>query len=176
MCLFLAGLAAADVPRGDAFIAPALAEPTNLIPFLASDSASAEVSRFIFNGLLKYDGDLNLVGDLAESWERKAGGLTSVFHLRKNVRWQDGYLFSGRDVVFTYLSMVDPDVPTPYGAAFEKVESVLAPDPETVVVRYKEPFSPGLSSWTMGIIPMHILVNQDLSRTDFSKNPVGTGP
>ncbi len=175
LCLFLVRFAAAG-QAGDAFVMPAVAEPTNLIPLLASDSASAEVSRFIFNGLLKYDGDLQLVGDLAESWEVKDGGLTLIFHLRKNVRWQDGYLFSGRDVVFTYLSLVDPDVPTPYGAAFEKVESVLAPDAETVVVRYKEPFSPGLSSWTMGILPMHILVNQDLSRTDFAKSPVGTGP
>lgn len=170
------GPSRAGQPTGDAFVVPALAEPTNLIPFLASDSASAEVSRFIFNGLLKYDADLNLAGDLAESWEVKDGGLTLVFHLRKNVRWQDGYRFNARDVVFTYLCLTDPDVPTPYGAMFEKVESVLAPDPDTVVVRYKEPFAPGLSSWTMGIVPMHILVNQDLQRTDFARNPVGTGP
>lgn len=161
---------------GDAFVLPILAEPSNLIPFLASDSASAEVSRFLFNGLLKYDKDLALTGDLAESWEVKDGGLTILFHLRRNIRWQDGYHFSARDVVFTYLRLIDPDVPTPYGAAFEKVESVLAPDDDTVVVRYKEPFSPGLSSWTMGIIPSHILVNQDLGSTDFATNPVGTGP
>lgn len=182
LCLPLACVAAAQfssIPAGqtgDAFIAPAISEPVNLIPFLASDSASAEVSRFIFNGLLKYDGNLNLVGDLAESWEVQENGLRIVFHLRKGVRWQDGYSLTARDVVFTYLSIVDPDVPTPYSGAFEKVESVFAPDDNTVEVRYKEPFSPGLSSWTMGIIPMHILVGQDLRTTDFAKNPVGTGP
>jgi peptide/nickel transport system substrate-binding protein len=161
---------------GDAFVMPSLAEPSNLIPFLASDGASAEVSRFIFNGLLKYDKDLKLAGDLAESWEVLDGGLTIVFKLRGDIRWQDGYRMTARDVVFTYLCLTDPDVPTPYGSAFEKVESVLAPDDRTVRVTYKEPFSPGLASWTMGIVPMHILVNQDLRKTDFAKNPIGTGP
>ncbi len=182
LCLPLLCVAAAELQQipvgqaGDAFIAPAIAEPVNLIPFLASDSASAEVSHFIFNGLLKYDANLNLVGDLAESWEVQDNGLRIVFHLRKGVRWQDGYTLTARDVVFTYLSIVDPDVPTPYSSAFEKVETVFAPDEHTVEVRYKESFSPGLSSWTMGIIPMHSLINQDLRTTDFAQHPVGTGP
>ncbi len=183
LCLPLACLAGTDAVRslqvpslGDAFIAPTIAEPINLIPLLASDSASAEVSRFIFNGLLKYDGDLNLVGDLAESWEVLDGGMRIVFHLHKKVYWHDGYLFKARDVVFTYLALVDPDVPTPYSSAFEKVESVFAPNDYTVEVRYKEPFSPGLTSWTMGILPMHILQWDDLRTTKFSKNPIGTGP
>jgi len=183
LCLPLACLAASNGARslpvsepGDAFVAPAIAEPVNLIPFLASDSASAEVSHFIFNGLLKYDGDLNLVGDLAESWEVLDGGLRIVFHLRKGVRWHDGYLFTARDVVFTYLCLIDPDVPTPYGSAFEKVETVFAPDDYTVEVRYKEPFSPGLSSWTMGIVPEHKLDYEHQNDLAFSKNPIGTGP
>ena len=174
LCFAARTLAASD--PGDAFVAPAIAEPVNLIPLLASDSASADVSHFIFNGLLKYDGDLNLVGDLAESWEVLDGGLRIVFHLRKGVRWHDGYLFKARDVVFTYLCLVDPDVPTPYSSAFEKVETVFAPDDDTVEVRYKEPFSPGLSSWTMGILPMHKLEYEDLRNTYFSKAPIGTGP
>ena len=48
----------------------------------------------IFNGLVKYDKDINLVGDLAESWEIQDEGLTIIFHLRKNVFWQDGAPFS----------------------------------------------------------------------------------
>jgi peptide/nickel transport system substrate-binding protein len=33
-----------------------------------------------------------------------------------------------------------------------------------------------LSSWGMWIIPEHILKNEDLNKTNFSRNPVGTGP
>ena len=173
---FFQKLWAADVPRGDSFVTSSAAEPANLIPFLASDTASAEVSHFIFNGLLKYDENLNLAGDLAERWEVSEDGLILVFHLRKNVLWQDGAFFSAKDVVFTYQKLTDPTVPTPYGGQFEKVVSVRALDEYTVEVRYKELFSPGLSSWTMGIAPEHLLAGQDLRSTPFARNPVGTGP
>jgi len=33
----------------------------------------------IFNGLVKYDKDLNLTGDLAESWDIQEGGLVIIF-------------------------------------------------------------------------------------------------
>ena len=172
----LPGLWAADAMRGDSFVIPAVAEPANLIPFLASDSASAEVSHFIFNGLLKYNEELELVGDLAERWDVREDGLVLVFYLRKNVFWQDGRSFSAKDVVFTYQKLTDPQVPTPYGGQFEKVGSVKALDAYTVEVRYEEPFSPGLSSWTMGIVPEHLLANEDLRNTPFARKPVGTGP
>jgi len=38
---------------------------------LSTDSASSDISSLIFNGLLKYDKDLNIVGDLAERWGEK---------------------------------------------------------------------------------------------------------
>jgi peptide/nickel transport system substrate-binding protein len=170
------GLLAATGPFGDSFVISSAADPTNLIPFLASDSASAEISHFIFNGLLKYDENLNLTGDLAERWEVGQDGLTLTFYLRKDVFWQDGALFSAPDVIFTYQKLTDPKVPTPYSGQFEKVETVKALDPYTVVVRYKESFSPGLSSWTMGIVPEHLLKNENFQNTRFSRAPVGTGP
>ncbi|MEI8344697.1 MAG: peptide-binding protein [Candidatus Omnitrophota bacterium] len=160
----------------DAIVSVLPAEPSNLIPFLATDSVSADVSRLIFNGLVKYDPDLKLAPDLAQSWEVLDGGLTIRFHLRHDVHWQDGVPFDAQDVVFTYDKLTDPNVPTPYGADFDKVLSVQAPDPFTVVVRYREPFSPGLASWCMGIVPKHLLVKENLRTTGFARLPIGTGP
>ncbi|MBI4432748.1 MAG: peptide-binding protein [Candidatus Omnitrophica bacterium] len=153
---------------GDAFVTASIAEPSSLIPLFASDSASAQVSRLIFNGLVKYDKDLNLTGDLAERWEVEEGGFLITFHLRKNVHWQDGQPFTSADVAFTFEKLKDPSTPTPYGGDFEKVESLETPDAYTVRVRYREPFSPGLSSWSMGILPKHLPLR--------SRAPVGTGP
>jgi peptide/nickel transport system substrate-binding protein len=161
---------------GDAFVTSSIGEPSNLIPFLATDSASAELSRLIFNGLLKYDKNIQLTGDLAESWEVMDGGLRVKFHLRTGVRWQDGAPFTARDVKFTYDKLVDPSTPTPYGGDFEKVKSLTVTDDHTVEVIYKEAFSPGLSSWTIGIVPEHLLKGEDLMKTSFARNPVGTGP
>ena len=161
---------------GDAFIEASIADARTLVPILASDSASSSVTGLIFNGLVKYDKDINLVGDLAESWEIEEEGLVIVFHLRKNVLWQDGHRFRAEDVEFTYRKLIDPNVRTPYSGDFERVKSLETLDDFTVKVTYKEPFAPGLSSWGMPIIPKHIFKNEDLNKTQYARKPVGTGP
>lgn len=160
----------------DAFVTASIAEPSNLIPFFASDSASAEISRLVFNGLVKYDKDLKLTGDLAESWEVLDGGLRIVFHLRRGVLWQDGQPFTAEDVAFTFKKLTDPATPTPYGGDFQKVQALNVLDPHTVEVIYKEAFSPGLASWGMGMVPKHVLANENLMNTAFARRPIGTGP
>lgn len=140
--------------KGDALVIGSIASPRVLIPILASDSASSEVCSFIFNGLLKYDKDLNLVGDLASSWEIKEEGKVIIFHLREGVFWHDGKEFTSEDVEFTYRKLIDPDVPTPYSGDFERIESFEVIDKYTVKITYKEAFAPALASWTMGILSL----------------------
>lgn len=45
-----------------------LGEPSTLNPIQQADSAASQVAGAIFNGLLKYSPDLEIIGDLAESW------------------------------------------------------------------------------------------------------------
>ncbi|MDD5355180.1 MAG: peptide-binding protein, partial [Candidatus Omnitrophica bacterium] len=118
----------------------------------------------------------DLVGDLAESWEISPDGLTIIFHLRDDVYWHDGYSFNAEDVEFTYKKLIDPQTPTPYSGDFLMVESLEIVDGYTVKIKYKEAFSPGLSSWGMSILPKHLLENEDLTRTSFQRDPIGTGP
>ncbi len=172
--LFLGNALAEDY--GDALISGSIADARTLIPILASDSASADVCGLLYNGLVKYDKDINLVGDLCESWQIQDNGLTIIFHLRKNVFWQDGVHFSAKDVEFTYLKLIDPAVRTPYSGDFLKVKSLEVVDDYTVKITYTEPFSPGLASWGIGIMPRHLLEKEDLNTTAFSRMPVGTGP
>jgi len=164
------------VDYGDAFVTGSISDARTLLPILASDTASSSICSMLFNGLIKYDKDLNLTGDLAERWEIEEGGKVIVFHLRKNVFWHDGAPFSAGDVEFTYRSLIDPRVKTPYSGDFERIESLQAIDAHTVRVVYKEPFAPALSSWGMPIIPKHLLEGEDLNTTDFQRHPVGTGP
>src|SRR3989338_1963277 len=161
---------------GDAIVTASIGDANTLVPILASDSSSADICGLIFNGLVRYDKNLNLEGELAENWEIKEGGLVIIFHFRKNVRWHDGVPFTARDVEFTYKKLIDPNVKTPYSGDFERVKSLEVLDDYTVKVTYKEPFSPGLSSWGMWIMPEHILKNEDFNKTGFSRHPIGTGP
>ncbi|MBI3609273.1 MAG: peptide-binding protein [Nitrospirae bacterium] len=174
---FIAGCGGAKEPiNPNAITIGSIGDAQRLIPMLASDSASGDISGWIFNGLVKYDKHLNLVGDLAESFTASSDCRNATFKLRKGVKWQDGREFTAADVLFTYQKAIDPKVATPYSGDFERVDKIVAPDDDTVKVTYKEPFAPGLASWGMGIIPKHLLENADLNTAEFNRKPVGTGP
>ncbi len=165
-----------DVSQGDTLINASIADATNLLPLLASDGASASISGLVFNGLVRYDRNVQLEGDLAERWEVSPDGLVITFHLRRDVQWHDGALFTAHDVLFTYQTLIDPQVKTPYSGDFEQVAQVEVLDEYTVRVTYREPFAPGLASWGMGMLPKHLLEHQDVNRTEYSRVPIGTGP
>ena len=54
--------------RLNQFVAGSIGEPETLNPILSTTTAAAEVEGRIFNGLIRYDENLEIVGDLAESW------------------------------------------------------------------------------------------------------------
>ena len=154
-----------------------IGDASNLIPLLASDSASHDISGLIFNGLLKYDKNLNLVGDLAESWEVSPDGLTITFKLRKGVKWQDGKEFTAEDIMFGYQTIINPNTRTAYSGDYREVKQATVVDRYTFRVIYHRPFAPGLSSWgSLVVLPKHLLEGQNINTTPFSRNPVGTGP
>src|SRR5882762_1123894 len=72
---------------GDAYVDSSIGDASYLNPLLASDSASGDIVGLVFYGLVKYDKNIQLIGDLAESWTVSPDGLVITFHLRKNVRW-----------------------------------------------------------------------------------------
>ena len=169
--------AAVSAPvAGDAIVEGTIGEASTLIPILAADSASHAVAGQIYNGLVKYDKNLAIVGDLAESFDISADGLTITFHLRKGVTWHDGAPFSSRDVLYTYRVIIDPKTPTAYAEDFKQVKNISAPDEYTVRVTYDKPFAPALASWGTSILPAHLLEGQDITTSPLARKPVGTGP
>jgi len=161
---------------GDTIVETSIGDATTLVPIVASDSASHAICGLVFNGLLKYDKDIKLVGVLAKTWDISEDGKVITFHLRQGVKWHDGAPFTAYDCEFTYQKLIDPEVRTPYSGDFREMEKVEVIDDYTFQVTYKEVFSPGLASWGMWILPKHLLENENLNNTKFSRNPIGTGP
>jgi peptide/nickel transport system substrate-binding protein len=158
------------------FVESSIGDGRRLNPVLANDSASATINDQIFNGLVKYDKDIKLIGDLAESWDVTNRGTTITFRLRKGVRWHDGVEFTADDCYFTYQRLIDPNVATPYSSSYMDVARAEVVDKYTFRVTYKEPFSPALESWSMGMLPKHLLQGKNINTDAFNRNPVGTGP
>ncbi|HEY3307407.1 MAG TPA: peptide-binding protein [Desulfuromonadaceae bacterium] len=161
---------------GDAIVEGTIGESSTLIPLLASDSASHAVAGQIYNGLVKYDKNLNIVPELAESYDISSDGLVITFHLRRGVKWHDGAPFTSRDVLYTYRVVIDPKTPTAYAEDFKQVKGISAPDSHTVVVIYDKPFAPALASWGTAVLPAHLLEGQDITKSPLARKPIGTGP
>ncbi|MDD5099547.1 MAG: peptide-binding protein [Syntrophales bacterium] len=171
-----AGSVAAELANGDILVEGSIGDASNLIPLLASDATSHEISGLVFNGLIKFDKDVHIVGDLAESWEISGDGLAITFRLRRNVRWHDGKPFTAHDVLYTYRVTVDPKTPTAYAGDFLKVKKAEVLDDHTFRATYDKPFAPALMSWSVGILPRHLLEGRDITTSPLGRHPIGTGP
>jgi ABC-type transport system substrate-binding protein len=76
-----------------------IGEPSTLNPIQQADSASSEVGGLIFNGLLKYNQNLDIVGDLASDWilsqetsfqfatEAEAAKALDYINVKKSTSW-----------------------------------------------------------------------------------------
>ncbi|MEK6696755.1 MAG: peptide-binding protein [Candidatus Deferrimicrobiota bacterium] len=172
------GTAVSDVPAyGDAIVEGSIGDVSGFLTAVTTDASSHEAAGYVFNGLVRYDKNLKLEGDLAETWEVSPDGKRITFHLRKGVKWHDGAPLTSDDVMFTYRRMIDPRTPTAYGEDFRQVKRAAAPDPQTFVVEYARPFAPALASWGMHVLPKHLLSTYpDISKSPLNKKPVGTGP
>jgi peptide/nickel transport system substrate-binding protein len=152
------------------------ANPSRINPILSTDSASGQISGWIFNGLFKYDKDGNITTDLAQKYKFE-NRTTLIIELKKNVLWHDGKPFTAHDVLFTYKAITSPKIFTPYATNFQKVKNVEVIDKYKLKIVYKEPYFKALEIWMMGILPKHLLENEDdLMSAQFNKSPIGTGP
>jgi len=153
------------------------ANPARLNPIIATDSSSSEIASFIFNGLVKYDKDSKeIIPDLAKKFYFK-DSVTLVFELRDDVLWHDGEKFSAEDVLFTYEILISDKIASPYSSGFRFVKSVKLIDKYTLEIVYKKPYFKAVETWMMGIIPKHILKNEEnIMSAEFNTAPIGTGP
>lgn len=144
--------------------------------------ARASAMRWMFSSLLRFDEDINLVGDLARHWERSADGLTLTFHLREDAVWHDGVPVTADDVVFSANLLQRPTsyfrntlhLSTGEPAVFRKIDTHI------VEVKTPRPYA-ALPSYLTGtwaslflIMPRHVL--ERVGEAEFEANPVGSGP
>ncbi len=150
--------------------------PSRLNPILANDTASTQISNWLFNGLFKYDKNGNIDLDLAASYKFETP-TKLIIKLKENVLWHDGEKLTANDVIFTYEKIIDPKIFNSIKSNFKEVKSVKALDDYTIEVIYKNPYFKALVIWMSGILPKHLLENEkDLMTSSFNKNPIGTGP
>lgn len=88
---------------GGRIIRDTIGEPKSFNPITAGETSTTAYTGRVFQGLTDIDaftGDVKPL--LAEKWEVADDGMTWTFHLRKDVKFNDGTPFTAADVVFTW--------------------------------------------------------------------------
>src|SRR5690606_38482227 len=128
-------------------------EPPGIMIGIYQNVPSQMVGGNIFEGLLRFDADLQPHPLLAASWEEAEGGLCYSFKLKETVLWHDGKPFTADDVVFSVDKMLRETHPRVRNF-LEAVESITADGPYKVDFKMKHPFAPFIQSFEVGSMPM----------------------
>ena len=145
--------------------------PTSLDPRIGVDAQSEHIGSLIFDSLVHKNQHFNLEPWLATSWDTP-DPVTYRFHLRPDVRFQNGKPLTSADVKYTLDSMRNGTVITAKAGALARIDRVDAPDVATVVIHLKQPDAAllwNLSDGAIGIVPVG-------SGRDFAFHPIGSGP
>ncbi|MDX8403439.1 MAG: peptide-binding protein [Mariprofundaceae bacterium] len=164
--------------HGDRLIDASIGDASNLIPMIAGDASSHAIAGQLYLSLLKYDRNLDLAGQLAESWEVSADQLSITFRLRDNLTWTDGKPLTSADCAFTLSLIQNEHTQSAYKSDYAKVVRFETPDRLTFRVFYSESYSPALSTWSsLAILPKHVFEHEDIMNTTLSRQPKATiGP
>ncbi len=165
--------------------------PGTLDPQMVGDINSAFYVAQVFSGLVSLDKNLQIVADLAESWEVQGNGTTYVFHLRQTAKFQSGKQVTAQDVKYSIERAAAPATGSAVTALYlndivgvteklagtaNQVSGVEVVDNSTVRITIKAPVPYFLAKL---VHPVAFVLNQQNvtsgGSTWFTK-PDGTGP
>jgi oligopeptide transport system substrate-binding protein len=172
---------------------PILSDFGTLDPAIADAETDTEISQNMFDGLVKFDENLNIVPDLATAVPAADSSGNFTFTLRHDVKFSNGDAFTSKDVLYSWnraaamqgayatnLSPIDGygtvSSNTASGAALEALlekndpsvtmTGLTAPDPYTVKVKLASP-----AGWFMTAIALGgstgWIVDQNAVKQDF---------
>ena len=136
--------------------------PDGINPFVGSNQVSYVIFQEMYPALVQYDEDYQLTGDWAESWTVSDDNRTYTFELRPG-KWSDGTPLTSADAVWTFENVLKyKDVSTGLMAGYiDGVESVDAPNDQTLVVTYAKPKATALANLQpFYILPKHVFEQQ----------------
>lgn len=121
----------------------------------------------VFNSLVRYGPNLELVSDLAESWSNP-DDKSYVFTLRQGVKYHNGQEVQAKDVEFSFKRIGEKE--TVFSSRVANIESYEVTDTYTIKITLKQPQADFLDGLVfLSILPQEV-------EADLAKTPVGSGP
>lgn len=163
--------------HGGSFSEGMIGLPRSINPVLAFTETDQSLSRLVYSGLMRFDGN-KLVTDLADSYTISEDGLVYDFKLKDNVRFHDGTKLTSDDIEFTIQKIQDNEIKSPRYVDWASVNIKKISDTNIQFI-LKQPYTPFLLNTTIGIIPKELWKNQTTEQFIFNEknlNPIGSGP
>ncbi|GHO56480.1 peptide ABC transporter substrate-binding protein [Ktedonobacter robiniae] len=164
-------------------------------PALVQDTDSNFPIQAVFTGLVTLDANLQVKPQLAESYQQSDGGLTWTFKLKPNLTFSNGDKLTSEDVVYSINRTIDPATKSSVSGYLQLVKgykdlsggkvktligtSLLAPDPQTVVIKISQPaayFLQTLSYPTSYVVNKKLVEKYGAQWTDHVEEGGGAGP
>ncbi|MGB3773983.1 MAG: ABC transporter substrate-binding protein [Leeuwenhoekiella sp.] len=139
----------------------------------------------LFNGLVQQDDSLNIIPDIAKSWDISEDARTYTFYLRNDVYFHKHTQFKTRDSTrrviaadFTYSfdRLKDPKVASPGSWVLSNVENYKAVNDSVFSITLKQSFPAFIGLLGMrycSVVPREITTYYG---SKFRSHPIGTGP
>jgi oligopeptide transport system substrate-binding protein len=180
-----------EVPlRGGVYRRPLEFNPKTLDPALSIDIHAVTVIQQLFDGLVQFDKNLNIIPAIAKSWKISHDGLIYTFYLREGVRFHNGREVTAKDFVYSFTRIIDPQMKSP-GANFldrvlgfkefqegkaDHVRGLESTGKYIFEIKLSEPYAPFIS--VLGMNKFKVLPKEEVEKPghDFGNSPVGTGP
>ena len=93
-------------------------EPTTLDPAMVQDASSATYVVELYSGLVTLNQELEIVPDLARSWEMNADGTVYTFHLREGATFHNGQPVTASDFQASFERACDPALGSPVALSY----------------------------------------------------------
>lgn len=160
-------------------------EPYLFDPSINWDYGGVSVEPHVYEGLMRaWRGSTEsiLEPDLAESYEISSDGLKYTFKLKNGIKFSDGSPLTSDDVKFTFERCKSLN----QGPAilFEAMDTIQAPDEQTVVINLSHPFALFLralgSPWGPGVVNKKVVManekDGDMGQAYLRSQGAGSGP
>lgn len=159
----------------DQIVAGMTLEPMGFYPLRALDSGSYYAQTLVYEGLVRYGANLDVVPAIASSFSIAPDGLTYTFELRPDVKFSDGSPLTFADIDASFK--LAQSKLSPFRGDYEAISSVELKGVSTVVLHLSRRSAPLLSRLVeLRVLPAKITSAKDHGKNALSRNPVGSGP
>ncbi len=155
-------------------------------PAFATDLRTGQVMTLLYDNLVQFDPEMNLIPGVAKHWSISADGRTYIFIIRNDIQFYNGPVLGTSDIINSFKRLLDPQITSPQSWLFDRiagaqkfisgqeqnVSGLQAPNDSTIIIKLLEPFTPFIQYLAM---PSAAIINAD-EVSNFPNYPAGSGP